>query len=238
MSSVLEEFWQAYLYSNNGQLSGLAVTLWLLAISLALGFVISLFMAIGRNSARPYIAKPIWFFTYVFRGTPLYVQILFIYTGLYSLELIKHTPALSAFFQSGFNCMVLALVLNNVAYTTEIFAGAIRQTPAGDIEAARAYGMSKTTMYRRIILPSALRRSLPAYSNEVILMLHATSLAFTATVPDILKVARDANSATYETFASYGIAALIYLSVSFVFVGLFRLLEARLLTHLQPNIHH
>ena len=235
MNTVLEEFWQAYLYSSNGQLSGLAVTLWLLAISLAFGFVISLFMAIGRNSARAYIAKPIWLFTYVFRGTPLYVQILFIYTGMYSLEFIKQTPALSAFFQSGFNCMVLALVLNNVAYTTEIFAGAIRQTPAGEIEAARAYGMSKFTLYHRIILPSALRRSLPVYSNEVILMLHATSLAFTATVPDILKVARDANSATYETFASYGIAALIYLAVSFVFVGLFRLLEKRLLVHLNPQ---
>lgn len=194
-------------------------------------------MAIGRNSARPYIAKPIWLFTYVFRGTPLYVQILFIYTGMYSLELVKQTPALNAFFQSGFNCMVLALVLNNVAYTTEIFAGAIRQTPAGEIEAARAYGMKKSTMYRRIILPSALRRALPAYSNEVILMLHATSLAFTATVPDILKIARDANSATYETFASYGLAALIYLVISFIFVGIFRLLEKRLLLPLQPHTH-
>lgn len=237
MNTVLEEFWQAYLYSSNGELSGLAVTLWLLSVSLAFGFVISLFMAIGRNSARAYIAKPIWFFTYVFRGTPLYVQILFIYTGMYSLEFIKQTPGLNAFFQSGFNCMVLALVLNNVAYTTEIFAGAIRQTPAGDIEAARAYGMSKFTMYKRIILPSALRRSLPAYSNEIILMLHATSLAFTATVPDLLKVARDANSATYETFASYGLAALLYLSISFIFVGIFRQLEKRLLTHLNPKSH-
>ena len=237
MNTVIEEFWQAYLYSSNGQLSGLAITLWLLSISLAIGFVLSLFMAIGRNSARPYIAKPIWLFTYVFRGTPLYVQILFIYTGMYSLELVKQTPALNAFFQSGFNCMVLALVLNNVAYTTEIFAGAIRQTPAGEIEAARAYGMKKSTMYRRIILPSALRRALPAYSNEVILMLHATSLAFTATVPDILKIARDANSATYETFASYGLAALIYLVISFIFVGIFRLLEKRLRLPLQPHTH-
>lgn len=92
-------------------------------------------------------------------------------------------------------------------------------------------------MYRRIILPSALRRALPAYSNEVILMLHATSLAFTATVPDILKIARDANSATYETFASYGLAALIYLVISFIFVGIFRLLEKRLLLPLQPHTH-
>lgn len=231
MSTVLEEFWRAYLYSSNGEPSGLAVTLWLLAVSLALGFFISLFFAIGHNSKRWYIQLPIRCFSYIFRGTPLYVQILFIYS-FYSIGFVKDTPSLSSFFQSGFNCMIMALVLNNVAYTTEIFSGAIRNTPVGDIEAARAYGMSKTQMYVRIILPSALRRALPAYSNEVILMLHATSLAFTVTVPDILKVARDANSATYETFASYGIAALIYLVVSFSLVGLFRLLEKRLLTPL------
>lgn len=234
MSTVLEEFWRAYLYSNNGELSGLAVTLWLLAISLAFGFILSLFMAIGRNSNRLLISTPIRVFSYVFRGTPLYVQILFIYS-FYSLSFIQTTPTLHTFFQSGFNCMVLALVLNNVAYTTEIFAGAIRNTPAGDIEAARAFGMTKGVMYRKIILPSALRRSLPAYSNEVILMLHATSLAFTVTVPDLLKIARDANSATYETFASYGLAALIYAVVSFSFVGLFRLLEKRLLAPITPS---
>ncbi|NHC61993.1 histidine ABC transporter permease HisM [Paenalcaligenes suwonensis] len=234
MVTVIEEFWRAYLYSNHGQWSGLAVTLWLLVLSLFFGFILSIFTAIGRNSARWYISKPIWLFSYVFRGTPLYVQILFIYGGLYGLDFIKETPNLAAFFQSGFNCMVLALVLNNVAYTTEIFAGAIRATPAGEIDAARAYGMTRPTMYRRVILPSALRRALPAYSNEVILMLHATSLAFTATVPDILKIARDANSATYETFASYGLAALLYLAITVVLVGGFRIIEKRTLSSLQP----
>ncbi|MGG4775865.1 histidine ABC transporter permease HisM [Alcaligenaceae bacterium 429] len=234
MVTVIDEFWRAYLYSNHGQWSGLAVTLWLLTLSLFFGFILSIFTAIGRNSARWYVSKPIWLFSYVFRGTPLYVQILFIYGGLYGLDFIKETPSLASFFQSGFNCMVLALVLNNVAYTTEIFAGAIRATPAGEIDAARAYGMTRTTMYRRVILPSALRRALPAYSNEVILMLHATSLAFTATVPDILKIARDANSATYETFASYGFAALLYLAITVVLVGIFRLVEKRTLLSMQP----
>jgi histidine transport system permease protein len=87
--------------------------------------------------------------------------------------------------------------------------------------------MSGWTLYRRVILPQALRRVLPAYSNEVVLMLHATSLAFTATVPDLLKIARDANAATYQTFTSYGIAALIYLCVSFILVGIFRIVEKR-----------
>jgi histidine transport system permease protein len=137
---------------------------------------------------------PVWFYTYVFRGTPLYIQLLILYTGIYSLQVVRDQPTLDAFFREGMNCTLLAFALNTCAYTTEIFAGAIRATPYGEIEAGRAYGMSTFTLYRRIILPSALRRSLPYYSNEVILMLHSTTLAFTATVPDLLKVARDVNS--------------------------------------------
>ncbi|MGB3274719.1 MAG: histidine ABC transporter permease HisM [Castellaniella sp.] len=232
MSDVLEQFWRAFLYTNNGSLSGMAVTLWLLVLSVSMGFFISIGLAVARVSSRRWLSVPLWIFSYIFRGTPLYVQILFIYAGIYSLDFIKETPPLAAFFQSGFNCLVLALTLNTVAYTMEIFAGAIRATNAGEIEAARAYGMTRFAMYRRVILPSALRRALPAYSNEVILMLHATSLAFTATVPDILKVARDANSATYQTFASYGLAALLYLCLSFTLIGLFRRFERRTLAYL------
>ena len=229
MTDVLDQFWRAYLYASNGAPSGVAVTLWLLVASVSMGFFISIALAVARVSSRRWLSLPLWLFSYVFRGTPLYVQILFIYAGIYSLDFVKGTPPLAAFFQSGYNCLILALTLNTVAYTTEIFAGAIRTTSAGEIEAALAYGMSRFAMYRRVILPSALRRALPAYSNEVILMLHATSLAFTATVPDILKVARDANSATYQTFAAYGLAALLYLCLSFTLIGLFRRFERRAL---------
>uniref|UniRef100_UPI0033421CE3 histidine ABC transporter permease HisM n=1 Tax=Castellaniella defragrans TaxID=75697 RepID=UPI0033421CE3 len=232
MIDVIDQFWRAFLFSSNGAPSGMAVTLWLLVTSVSMGFFISIVLAVARVSSRRWLSIPLWLFSYVFRGTPLYVQILFIYAGIYSLDVVKATPPLAAFFQSGYLCLILALTLNTVAYTTEIFAGAIRATSAGEIEAARAYGMPRLTMYRRVILPSALRRALPAYSNEVILMLHATSLAFTATVPDILKVARDANSATYQTFASYGIAALLYLCLSFTLIGLFRRFERRTLAYL------
>ncbi len=95
--------------------------------------------------------------------------------------------------------------------------------------------MSPFTLYRRVILPSALRRALPYYSNEVILMLHATTVAFTATVPDILKIARDVNSATYQSFAAFGIAALLYLIISFALVWLFRRAERRWLAYLRPQ---
>ncbi len=139
---VLNEFWRAYLYQSNGQLSGLAMTLWLLVISVAIGFFLSIFMAIGRVSGKAWLSRPIGAFTYFFRGTPLYVQILLIYTAMYKLAIVKSVPALEAFFMSGFNCMILALTLNTVGYTTEIFAGAIRSMPPGEVESARAYGMS------------------------------------------------------------------------------------------------
>ncbi len=234
MTDVLDQFWRAYLYTSNGHLSGAAITLWVLVLAVTLGFFISIFLSIARVSSKRWLSTPIWLFCYIFRGTPLYVQILFIYGGIYGLSAVKNTPGLSEFFENGFNCLVLSLTLNTCAYTTEIFAGAIRATDAGEIEAARSYGMSRYSLYRRIILPSALRRALPIYSNEVILMLHATSLAFVTTVPDILKVARDANALTYQTFSSYGIAAVLYLILSFSLIAVFRSVESRALAYLKP----
>jgi histidine transport system permease protein len=232
MNEILQQFGRAFLYWDGEHVSGLAMTLWLLVISVAFGFVCAVPLAVARVSRRRWVSLPVRFNTYVFRGTPLYVQLLLIYTGVYSLAFVRSEPLLDAFFRSGLNCAILAFALNTCAYTTEIFAGAIRATSHGEVEAARAYGMSPFTMYWRIILPSALRRALPLYSNEVILMLHATTVAFTATVPDILKVARDANSATYRSFESFGLAALIYCGVSFVLVAAFRRAEKRWLGYL------
>ena len=86
MTDVLDQFWRAYLYSNNGSLSGMAVTLWLLVLSVTLGFFISIVLAVARVSSRRWLSVPLWLFSYVFRGTPLYVQLLFIYVGIYSLD--------------------------------------------------------------------------------------------------------------------------------------------------------
>ncbi len=200
MIEILHEYWKPLLWTDGYRFTGVAITLWLLILSVVIGGVLALFLAIGRVSSNKYIQFPIWLFTYIFRGTPLYVQLLVFYSGMYTLEIVKGTEFLNAFFRSGLNCTVLALTLNTCAYTTEIFAGAIRSVPHGEIEAARAYGFSTFKMYRCIILPSALRIALPAYSNEVILMLHSTALAFTATVPDLLKIARDINAATYPFY--------------------------------------
>lgn len=237
MIDILQEYWQSYLWFDGYQMSGVAMSLWLLVLAVAIGGVLAVPLSVARVSRNPFIRAPIWFYTYVFRGTPLYIQLLILYTGIYSLEAVRGQPLLHAFFREGFNCTVLAFALNTCAYTTEIFAGAIRATSHGEIEAGRAYGMSTFTLYRRIILPSALRRALPNYSNEVILMLHSTTLAFTATVPDLLKVARDVNSATYASFEAFGIAAVLYALMVFALIWLFRRCEMRWLAFLKPQAH-
>ena len=237
MIEILQQYGMSLLYSDGYRFTGLAITLWLLISSVVIGGLLAVPMAVGRVSSNKFIRYPIWLYTYVFRGTPLYVQLLVFYSGMYSLEIVRGTDFLNAFFRSGLNCTILALTLNTCAYTTEIFAGAIRAVPHGEIEAANAYGFSRFKLYTCIILPSALRTALPAYSNEVILMLHSTALAFTATVPDVLKIARDINSATYQPFYAFGIAAVIYLCISFVLIGLFRLAERRWLAHVKPQAH-
>ncbi|MEQ9888182.1 ABC transporter permease [Pectobacterium zantedeschiae] len=238
MSEILQQYWQPLLWSDGYRLTGLAMTLWLLISSVVIGGLLALPLAIARVSPRRRFSLPVWLFTYIFRGTPLYVQLLVFYSGVYSLEIVRGTDLLNAFFRSGLNCAILALALNTCAYTTEIFAGAIRSVPHGEIEAARAYGFSRFKQYRCIILPGALRIALPAYSNEVILMLHSTALAFTVTVPDILKIARDINAATYQPFYAFGIAAVIYLAISFVLIGLFKKAERHWLRHLYTRSSH
>ena len=231
---LFQQYWRNYLFTDGYHFTGVAITLWLLVVSIGFGFCLSVPLAFARVSKKKWLAGLVWLYTYIFRGTPLYVQLLLVYTGLYSLDIVRNHELSAAFFRSGMNCTLLTFALNTCAYTTEIFAGAIKATPYGEIEAARAYGMSQFTLYRRVILPSALRRALPYYSNEVILMLHATTVAFTATVPDILKIARDVNSATYQTFTAFGIAALLYLIISFTLVWLFRRAERRWLAYLRP----
>ena len=233
MIELIKQYWQPYLYGTLTRPTGLAITLWLTVASLGLGFVMAVPLAIAKASTNRWLSFPVSFFTYVIRGTPLYIQLLLLYTGVYSLDAVRSTPYLSSFFKDAFNCTIMAFTLNTAAYTTEIFSGAIKATPRGELEAARAFGMSGWTLYRCIILPSALRRALPAYSNEVILMLHATTLAATATVPDLLKIARNASSEYYLPFVAYGMAALLYLCVSFTLIWLFRNAERKWLAYLR-----
>jgi len=211
---------------------GLRVCLTLLVLSVGTGFVLSIPLAMARVSANPWLARPVWFFTYVVRGTPLLVQLFIIYYGLAQFVPLRES-LLWPLLREAWFCAWLAFALNTTAYTTEIFAGALRATPAGEVEAARAYGLAGFKLYSRILLPGAFRRSLPQYSNEVVGMLHATSIVSTVTLVDVTRVARDVYANHLLPAEAFGTAACIYFTLTFALVGGFRLLERRFLRHLQ-----
>jgi arginine/ornithine transport system permease protein len=213
---------------------GLQVCLTLLLLSLLAGSLLALPLAMARVAQRRWLAWPVWLFTYVFRGTPLLVQLFLIYYGLAQFDGLRESFAWPWLREAWF-CAWLAFTLNTAAYTTEIFAGALRTTPPGEIEAARAYGLHGWRLYRRILWPSSLRRALPQYSNEVVGLMHATSIASTVTLVDVTRVARDIYANHLLPVEGFGMAAIIYFTLTFSLVGTFKLLEHRYLRHLHPQ---
>jgi len=173
-------------------LEGLQNTLLLVSTSLFIGFLIAVPFAVLRTSKNYFLTAPIRAYVFFFRGTPLLVQMFLIYYGFGQFVWIKST-FMWYFLQEAFFCALLAFTLNTCAYTTEIIRGAIEATPHGEVEAAKAMGMSRLLMLRRIVLPSAFRRALPAYGNEIIFMLHGSALASVITVIDITGAARIIN---------------------------------------------
>ncbi len=213
---------------------GLRVCLLLLVISLTTGLVLSVPLAMARVSSRRWLSAPVWLYTYVFRGTPLLVQLFISYYGFAQFDALRQS-ALWPLFREAWFCAWLAFSLNTTAYTTEIFAGALKATPAGEAEAARAYGLAGWRLYARILLPGALRRALPQYSNEVVGLMHATAIASTVSLVDVTRVARDVYANHLLPVEAFGTAALIYFTLTFVLVGAFKLMERRWLQHLQPQ---
>ena len=218
---------------------GLVNSLLLLAASLVVGGVLAVPLAVARVSSNRFISGPVWVFTYVMRGTPLLIQVYIIYYGLGQMEFIQarwNDIWPWTWFKEPMFCAILAFALNTCAYTAELLAGAIRDTGHGEVEAAQAMGMTRWTTMRRIVLPSAMRRSLPGYSNEVIMMLHSTSLA--SAVPallDITGAARQLYADFYIPFEAFITAGVIYASLTLMLVGLFKLAERRWLAHLAPR---
>ncbi|MDQ0474624.1 ABC transporter permease [Labrys wisconsinensis] len=207
-------------------LQGTGLTIGLTLASLALGFTLSLGLALARNAASAWIRLPVAGYTLVFRGTPLLVQLFLIYFGLAQFDLLRKS-FLWPWLSSPLVCVLLTFVLNTTAYTTEIFAGGLRHLPLGEVEAARAYGLSPFTVARRILLPAMLTRSLQLYGNEAIMLMHATSLASTVTLMEVTGVARTITLTSYILFEPYVTAAAIYLGLTFVLVALFRAAERR-----------
>jgi arginine/ornithine transport system permease protein len=215
-------------------MAGLQTTLILLVLSVSVGFVLSLGLSVARVSPKRWISMPVATYTFVIRGTPLLVQLFIIYYGFAQIDLIRHTSAW-VLFKNAWFCAWLAFVINTTAYTTEIFAGALRATPSGELEAARSVGMSEAQIYLRILLPGALRRALPQYSNEAVGMMHATAIASAVTLVDLTRVARDVYANHLVIVESFGTVAVFYFVLTFSLVGLFKLAERRWLKHLRPQ---
>ncbi|CAH8216159.1 ABC transporter permease [Vibrio sp. SA48] len=209
--------------------SGLWTTVWLVALSLIIGLSVAIPLAVARNSHNYFISMPAWAYTYFFRGTPLLVQLYLIYYGMDQFFPVKDTLWENAWF-----CALVAFILNTSAYTAEIIRGAINGLPKGEVEAAKAYGMSTWKTYRRIILPSALRRALPAYSNEVVFMLHGSAVAGIVTIMDLTGAARLVNSRYYAPFESFLTAGLFYMGLTFIILFCFKQAEKRFLAYLRP----
>ncbi|MFC0804473.1 ABC transporter permease [Ensifer sp. P24N7] len=212
-------------------LSAVPATLALAFASIFLGFLLAVPIALVRLSENrfAFLASG---YVYVMRSTPLLVQLFLIYYGSGQFRGFFEQIGLWGLFRDAWFCAILALVLNTAAYTSEIVRGGIQAVPHGQIEAARSVGMSGFRLFRRIIFPIAMRQALPAYGNEVMLMIKATSLASTITIVEVTSVAKQVISKTYSPVEVFLIAGAIYLAINFLISRALVLAEWRLNPHL------
>jgi arginine transport system permease protein len=219
---MTEHFLEYFLELTNG----LGTTLLLMFSALILGAVLACLMTLGLVRKSIYLTTPIQTFIFFIRGTPLLVQIFLIYFGLGQFEWMRDSAAW-LIFREPFACAVIALALNTSAYTTILFKGAIDAMPKGEVLACEALGMSRMLMLRRIIFPRALHLALPAYSNEVVMVLKSTSLASTITLLDLMGVTNQMIAATYQTLPLLCLVGMIYLLINTVLMSVFRYIESR-----------
>jgi His/Glu/Gln/Arg/opine family amino acid ABC transporter permease subunit len=214
-------------------LKGAGVTAQLTVISVAIGLCLAVPLALMRVSRKALLRAPAYGFVFYFRGTPLLVQIFLIYYGSGQFQEVLSRLGLWQFFREAYFCAILSLTLNTAAYTAEILRGAILAVPHGEIEAARACGMSGARLYRRIVLPIAFRFAWPAYTNEVVFLLQATSLVSIITLMDITGVARLLAARTFAFYELFITAAVLYLALVYGVLYCFRRVEARIMRHLR-----
>jgi len=204
-------------------IQGATLTLELTALSVIAGLIVAIPLGIARSSSLWYVRSLPYAYIFFFRGTPLLIQLFLVYYGLSQFDVVRES-VLWPYLRSPFWCAVITMTLHTAAYIAEILRGAIQAIPPGEIEAARALGMSRFKTLVHIVLPRAARIGLPAYSNEVILMLKASSLASTVTLLELTGMTRTIISRTYQTVDMFLIAGVIYLVMSFVLIQGFKLL--------------
>lgn len=207
-------------------LSATLVTLKLLSLSLIFGLILGLFFAILRLNKNIFLNKFSYFYSYAFRGTPLLVQIFIIYFGLGQIEFLR-SSILWTILKEPYWCAIIAFSLNTGAYTSEILRSAFQTINKGFIEAGDSLGISKKIIFYKIQIPIAIRQSLPAYGNEIILMLKGTSLASTVTLMDLTGVSKYIISTTFKPIEVFIVAGGIYLFMTFIIHNFIRYLEKK-----------
>ena len=215
-------------------LSGLDNTILLLLISLPLGFVLALLFALGRVSKITLLSRTIASYIFVIRGTPLLVQIYLIYFGLGSVKFIRESFLWYAL-KEPFWCGVIALTINTVAYGAEIFRGGIQSIEKSQVESGLSLGFGKFLLLRKIILPIAIRKVLPSYGNELILMVKATSLVSLTTYMEMTGIARKIMAKTFAPVEAFIAAGILYLFLNFLMVQFVKYLEWKYSPHLRLN---
>jgi arginine/ornithine transport system permease protein len=211
-------------------LGGVWVTLHLTALALFFGFLIALpaSLSLARRSRFSPLVRG---YVYVFRGTPLLVQTYLVYYGLAQFDFVRESWAWF-FLREAWWCAVIVFALNSGAYTAEILRGAIKTTPKGEIDGAKSLGLSERQVTWLVLMPSALRRALPQFGNEVVFMLHGTVVASIITIQDILGVGKTVNAKYYIAYEGLLSAAALYMVITFTLVWVFRRVEKRYLRHL------
>lgn len=206
--------------------------------SIPIGFGLAVFLALGKASSNPLISRLSRGYIYAFRGSPLFIQFFMIYSLALSFNIALWKPM-------GISWLVLhplfigplVLMLNTAAYTAEIFYGALRAVPRGEVEAARAYGMSRAQQFRRVVWPNLLRLAWPAYTNEVVFLFHATAIVYLA-LPvigqqrDLMMTAKDRFERDFNAYLHFSVAALWFLAISLVIFFVFGLVYRRLMRHM------
>ena len=215
-------------------LSGLDNTILLLLISLPLGFVLALLFALGRVSKIALLSRTIASYIFVIRGTPLLVQIYLIYFGLGSVKFIRESFLWYAL-KEPFWCGVIALTINTVAYGAEIFRGGIQSIEKSQVESGLSLGFGKFLLLRKIILPIAIRKVLPSYGNELILMVKATALVSLTTYMEMTGIARKIMAKTFAPVEAFIAAGILYLFLNFLMVQFVKYLEWKYNPHLRLN---
>ncbi|KAA0595498.1 ABC transporter permease [Azospirillum lipoferum] len=206
-------------------LGGLPLTLHLTASSILLGGAGALVLALMRTSGIVLLSAPARAYVFVFRGTPLLIQLFMIYYGLGQFRPALQDLGLWSFFRDPYFCAVLAMAMNTAAYSSEIIRGGLASVPPGALEAASACGMRPLMRLRRIVLPLAIRQALPAYGNELVLMAKATSLASTITLMEVTGLAGKMIAQTYRAVEIFACAGLIYLALTLILTRAVLLLE-------------